>query len=486
MLISLLHISDLHRSPTEPVNNDSLLAALVADGDRYLGESPRVPPPCAIVVSGDIIQGAKIGADKWREEMASQYATAKDFLARLADRFLAGDRSQLVLIPGNHDVCWNTSRSAMEKLNEGDTPSNFADLLQQPGGDYRWSWKERTSYRINDLTLYERRLDAYWDFVNDFYKGYDFPLPIDRPRGFQLFELDEKRILVASFDSTFGNDCFGYAGDIAPGVIARCSLAIRDLPRTYAMKAAVWHHSIEGPPMRQDYMDVSHVKEMAAYGFQIGFHGHQHVGATQTRSIHLNEEHAMAIVSAGSLCAGSRELPRGVNRQYNVVVIEDDFRAGRVHAREMGDAGQFSRKVNGEFALGYAQIGWKAQTNAVGQAVHADEDNIRKTVLKAEADLRSGFPETVLIELTEDTIAKSAYARKIATEAALAVKDWHYLVQLLEGTEDDIELALLASAFIEVKDWVRSNETIEKLQFKANPVAGQLRDRLILARLRAN
>lgn len=44
--------------PVEPIDNDSLIAALLTDGDRYLGETPAVPPPGAIVVSGDLIQGA--------------------------------------------------------------------------------------------------------------------------------------------------------------------------------------------------------------------------------------------------------------------------------------------------------------------------------------------------------------------------------------------------------------------------------------------
>ena len=30
----------------------------------------------------------------------------------MCDRFLDGDRSRMVLVPGNHDICWNTSRLA--------------------------------------------------------------------------------------------------------------------------------------------------------------------------------------------------------------------------------------------------------------------------------------------------------------------------------------------------------------------------------------
>jgi len=46
-MFTILHISDLHRSRDEPVDNDSLVAALVADRDRYSGETPVVPAPNA-------------------------------------------------------------------------------------------------------------------------------------------------------------------------------------------------------------------------------------------------------------------------------------------------------------------------------------------------------------------------------------------------------------------------------------------------------
>ena len=82
-MFSILHISDLHRSSEEPVDNDSLLAALLADRDRYAGETPRIPPPSAIVVSGDLIQGARIDAPNWQQSIKDQYAVADNFLTAL-------------------------------------------------------------------------------------------------------------------------------------------------------------------------------------------------------------------------------------------------------------------------------------------------------------------------------------------------------------------------------------------------------------------
>ena len=130
-MFSILHISDLHKSNEEPVDNDSLLAALLADSDRYAGETPRIPPPAAIVVSGDLIRGVQLGALNWEQSMKDQYAVAGLFLADLSERFLGGDRSRVVMSPGNHDVCWNTSRLAMELVPDTEYARKYSWGTQQ-------------------------------------------------------------------------------------------------------------------------------------------------------------------------------------------------------------------------------------------------------------------------------------------------------------------------------------------------------------------
>ena len=195
-MFSILHISDLHRSSEDPVDNNSLLAALLVDSDRYAGETPRIPTPSAIVVSGDLIQGAQIGAPSWQQSMKDQYAVADRFLTGLCERFLGGDRSRIVLIPGNHDVCWNTSRLAMERIPDPEYPKNIYGQLIKPDSVYRWSWSEQALFRIADTSAYEQRMGYYWDFVESFYKDVNLPMSLDRARGFQFFEFCDRRIGV--------------------------------------------------------------------------------------------------------------------------------------------------------------------------------------------------------------------------------------------------------------------------------------------------
>lgn len=447
-MFSILHISDLHRSPDDPVDNDSLVAALLADRDRYIGETPVVPSPDAIVISGDLIQGAPISHPNWQKAIGDQYNIAEDFLDHLTRRFLAGDRSKLIIIPGNHDVCWSTSFTSMVRVPEAEYPSDVKQALIKPDSIYRWSWKERALYQIRDIDVYNNRMKAYWDFAEIFYTKVPLLKPIDRQRGFQLFELHDRQIVLAAFDSISGNDCFNYSGVIPRGVVARCALALRDITYTHDLRIAVWHHSIYGPPMCDDYMDDRQVREMAGLNFQLGMHGHQHVADATTHYVHLNEKLAMAVVSAGSLCAGYRELPRGVNRQYNLVVIEDDMRHARVHVREMGEGEQFSRKSNGTFLQGFVEVGWKSNTDVMGREIKASEENSRRVILQAEDALHTGHARKAIELLQGIELSQSSYARSIVIQAALKLEDWPLLTTILAEPKSTEEAVLLVSALI--------------------------------------
>jgi hypothetical protein len=448
-MFSILHISDLHRSHDEPADNDSLVAALLADRDRYMGETPIVPPPDAIIVSGDLIQGAPVGHTEWHELMDDQYRVAGVFLDHLTQRFLHGDRTRLIMVPGNHDVCWNTSFGSMERVPDSEYPSDVRAALIATDSTYRWSWRELALYRIRNASEYARRMDAYWNFAEGFYAGVPLLLPIDRQRGFQLFELCGRQIVVAAFDSTDGNDCFGYSGAIPRGAVARCDLALRDIRHSYDLRIAVWHHSIQGPPLREDYMEVGQVHEMVGLHFQLGMHGHQHVAAATTQYVHLSESRPMAVVSAGSLCAGLRELPRGINRQYNLVVIEDDFRHARVHVREMVEGEQFSRKSGGAFPEGFVEVSWEAPTDIMGREVHAGEENVRRAIQQADEALHSGNPGMALELLQDVELTPASHARSIAIQAALKLRDWVRLGIMIAEPQSPEETVLLVSALIQ-------------------------------------
>ena len=326
---SILHISDLHRSPGDPISNDELISALVSDRDRYTHEDPRIAAPEAIVVSGDIIQGVPLGTDNFAAEVSNQYTVAEEFLDELVRRFLEGDRSRLILVPGNHDIDWNTALSALEPVEKKDSPPGFEAALHAENSNLRWDWETQTLYRIADPALYEQRLEAFWQFFERFYDGVQGLLDVQARADSCLYSLCDNRIGVAAYNSCHGNDCFAFHGMIRKETVARSHLDLDDCGKVFDLRMAVWHHSIDGPPYRTDYMDVDIVRGMIGRSFRLGLYGHQHKTQVTPHAIWLPDREKMPVISAGSLWAGASDLPTGVHRQYNVLEIANDCRSIR-------------------------------------------------------------------------------------------------------------------------------------------------------------
>lgn len=450
-MFTLLHISDLHRSHHDPIENASLLGALLSDQDRYLIETPTVPKPDAAIVSGDIIQGVKLGTSDHAAELAKQYDVAYEFLCALAERFFDGDKSRIVIVPGNHDICWNTARAAMKQLvPEEPSYSAHAELFQA-SSSLRWDWNSRTIFQISDPEGYKNRLDAYWQFVERFYAGVTLKYPIDRRRGFNLFELDGGRIVVAALESVHGNDCFCRQGAIERSVLGACSLAIRDLPQQPILRLAAWHHSFQGPPHGDDYMDIAAVQEMVGNGFRLGFHGHQHQADAGAYAIHLPEELSMAISSAGSLCAGNRELPRGTNREYNMVVIDDSYTSARIHVREMTQGNHFGRCGRGVFRVdGFSELHWTLPASRAGAAPLDLRNFASATVLRAEEALASGNPAAAVALLESLGSNITGHARMLFVEAAREAGQTEKLIPILHPPTNISEFVALFGAFLSV------------------------------------
>jgi hypothetical protein len=446
-LITILHLSDLHRSHNEPIDNDTLLSSLLADRDRYLIDTPAIRAPDFAVVSGDIIQGVRLGDEDFEVELEKQYNVAADFLGRLADHFFNGDRSKIAIVPGNHDVCWNTAISTMICLDTDAEPKEIGPHLFGPESPYRWSWSERRIYRISSLEQYEKRLSPYWKFIEKFYDGINLAHKINPRSPFNFFEFDAGRILLAAFSSVHGNDCFCNHGAIQGGAIGTCALNIRGMARQPVLRIAAWHHSLQGPPQRDDYMDPFVVHEMIGTGFRLGLHGHQHQADASAYNIHLPEAQSMAIVSAGSLCAGANELPRGTNRQYNLIEISDDYGKARVHVREMVQGNQFGRCRQGLFGPdGFVDMLWEDATRDGNRLASNLENFDTQTVVVAEDALRSGDWRRAFELLSTVQKMQNSHARRLFLEAALHLEKWDAILSLLDPPCGVEEFLLLLRA----------------------------------------
>jgi hypothetical protein len=460
---SVLHISDLHRSSADPISNDELISALVGDRERYFRESPRILPPEAIVVSGDLVQGVPLGVPDHEAKLAEQYAVAEEFLDELVKRFLDGDRSRVVMVPGNHDIDWNTAFKAMEVVDRKHAPANVLSMLHAENAGYRWDWKTLTLYRIRDQAMYERRLDAFWQFFETFYSGVTGLLKVERGADANLFRLCDGRIGIAAYNSCHGNDCFAFHGMIRKDMVARSHLELNDSGEIFDLRMAVWHHSIEGPPYRTDYMDVEIVRGMIGRGFRLGLYGHQHKTQVAPHQVWMPDQERMAVISAGSLCAGASDLPTGTFRQYNVLEIAEDFKSVRVHVRSMSVANLFSRGQLPDFGgASFADLDWKPPQNVVGGVIDTDAARWRVAIEEAELASKSGKPEHAIEILGHLDRPPGSYERQLFLSAATEAKQWAAVIEATDPPSTIDELIQRVEACNRLGNYPAATASLDK------------------------
>lgn len=333
--LSVLQISDLHRDPSNPVNNTVLLDSLERDRDRYTSvDHGRITPPSLIVVCGDIVHGVRHGVPEADTRLQDQYQEASDFLHELASRFVDGDKRRVVLVPGNHDVSDNTFRQSLQPVDI--KPGRASELVAQlfaPDTSLRWSWDDLAFSRIQDATVYRARLKAFAEFYTAFYDGHR-PYSINPEKQFDVFEHPDVDLVIVGFSSCYNNDPLNRQGSIHPVAIAQASDKMRRLAYPAPpLRIAVWHHNIEGPPMVSDFMDPDVVQNLIDSGFSLGLHGHRHrPQVLHTRFQHGSPQRRITVVGAGTLCGGSASR---FGRSYNVIEIDVSNENARLHVREM-------------------------------------------------------------------------------------------------------------------------------------------------------
>jgi hypothetical protein len=430
--------------------------------DRYSTESMPIPAPDAAIVSGDIIQGVTLDFPGYADELTRQYDVAYSFLTTLADRVFDGDRSKVVITPGNHDVCWNTAKSAMQAHVES-TPGKLNAWSFSSDTPLRWDWGTRQIFEISNKDLYKRRLDAYWKFIERFYAGTALTYPLDFSRGFNLFALDSGRILFAALESVHGNDCFCRQGSVERSVLGACALTIRDLPQQPILKAATWHHSFQGPPAGDDYMDISTIHELIGLGFRLGLHGHQHLAEANAHSIHLPEEEAMAISSAASLCAGRRELPTGANRGYNLIVIDDDYTSCRIHVRESIQGNQFGRYTRGIFKVdGFTRLRWTLPPSSMTGTPGGKSRFNAEAIIRAEDAFHSGNPTEALKILESANASGHVHGRRIYLQAARSLGRHRAIIDLIGEPASIQEFVELFAALLEEGSFDNAQKLLDR------------------------
>lgn len=452
-MLSLLQIADLHRSPTDPVTNAQLIATIMHEHDLAVGAG--MLPVGAIVVCGDLIQGCKLETPNFERELKLQYSVAQEFLTQLVHRLLNNDMSRLVVVPGNHDVCWNTVRPAMVEASEADQKESFT-LLQQHGTPFRWDWTTRRLFRINDVARYNARLNAYHTFLSTLYGGV---LPRNINGDAWLFPIDD--IIFVGLESCIGTDCFSHAAAINADTIAQVAIALRE--HDARLRIAVWHHNIEGPPSASDYLDQSNIRQLVYHGFRLGLHGHQHYATTAPVRIYTDREEYMAVISAGSLCAGRHELPPGRNRGFNFVLIEEEQSRACVRSLAM----DMEARVQPEYLFN----GGSAEREVSWTPTVARGHDIRKITLEAEHAKNENRSAAAIEMLVPHFEQLDVYGRSLLFELLLTQKKLDELLTFFEEQLSPTEVPRVVSSLIDANKTTEAERVVDRYQEEMLPAA---------------
>lgn len=462
-IISILHVSDLHRSKENPLTNNALLSSLINDQENYTQfEGHKIKSPDIIIVSGDVIRGST-NMEQSEIETADQYIEAEEFLISLANKFLNGDKEKIIIIPGNHDINWKSSIQSMNKLDVQDSmKSQYVKNVVNGAADVRWSWKDFSFYQIKDKDEYNNRLAPFCEFYNRFYdhkRTYD----IKPEKQYDIYDYPELNIVIIAFNSCYNNDHLRFVGDIHPACIADANIEIKKFKKKGRLVLGTWHHNTKGLPYEDNYMDTGKLKNFIDSGITVGFHGHQHKTELIQDYNDVTQQKRIIIFSAGTLCGGPSELPTGNSRQYNIIEIDWDDEADSIkvalNVREKTNTSTFENPIWAQGRIDSNLI--SRYSIDIAKPNKPDNDFL---LLELEQLIRDNKLEESkkMIDILD---AKDGYVRKYIAEYLLKSEDNEFAIKIFSVPQTEEEAVILLTALISINDASISAEVMKDFKF---------------------
>jgi predicted MPP superfamily phosphohydrolase len=471
-VLTILHLSDLHRSENAPVSNDLLLSCLLQDLEKQRFENPRISACDVAVITGDLVMGAQLNDVDFSTTLITQYREAKSFLIQLSEELLDGDLSKIFVMPGNHDVCWQICKQSMELI-ETDGRMDIPKLLEGVNSPYRWSWNDLRLYRIRDFELYKSRLKFFKAFFDDFYKPQGQEFGLEDNEQVVNFVTSDQKALFTGFSSLHGNDCYDRRGKISADCVARNALNLRETGLfNVPIKIAFWHHSLESSEFGIDHLNRNEVLPLLIdQGYILGLHGHRHKSGVVSFAYHLNPDHFMPVISSGSLCADSISIPSGYRREYNMIEIDRTKCKTKIHVREWFDNISLTPAKLQE----YGGKSWIEKDLPLLREKDKRKllilENIAPLIDKAEAYIRENRLEDALV-LLRKLPPNIPIVHRLLLETLHTLGKWVELIELIRKPLNPDELSILVdalskkgafdSANLIISDCERDSMTYEK------------------------
>jgi 3',5'-cyclic AMP phosphodiesterase CpdA len=303
---ALLHLSDLHFSNTDQV--DISYAQLSADL-RQQG----IDQLDALVVSGDLVNGPAPS----RKHDAARYFLEKVMLG------FSLSPSQLTLVPGNHDVSHEKSKTSYSLHRRAEFPGTLVPGTYFAEGDNVVDVRDEDTYRL--------RFQAFADLYKQL-KGEEYPL--DYADQATIDEPPNTDLLILGLNSAWEIDHY---------YPSRASIHIQSLSRALdklkakpaeQLRIAVFHHPVHGGEDSR-IRDAAFLQQLAVHGFRLVLHGHVHkAGVEQFRYEFGEDGRKLDIVAAGTFGARPEEWAKGYPLQYNLLLIDSEQITVETRARE--------------------------------------------------------------------------------------------------------------------------------------------------------
>jgi len=319
--LRILHLSDLHiGAGDDPLSLLQPLTADLQDKSEGLG----IERLDYLVISGDITHRAS----------PQEFEKARQFVSALIEQFgLTAERC--ILVPGNHDLDWNTEVYDWRKKRLVDKSVLVTGRFQEAG----------EGYLIRNEAKYP---DRFRNFSDHFYHPLvQKPYPLTPEEQCLPFLFGESRLQFLAMNSAWEIDeYFKERSSISDSALSRgLTRANQDIARARergelsadakVLRLAVWHHPITG---NEKIQGDAFMKRLLQADVRVCLHGHVHEDRADLVN-HLHAERRIHVMGAGSFGAPTHDRPESVPRLFNLLEVRRDLRSLRVHTRCMRKQG---------------------------------------------------------------------------------------------------------------------------------------------------
>ena len=285
--IVILHLSDIHlgTTPQAEVYYSQLETDLLHGVERKQLDY--------LVLNGDMADRATV----------SDYEAAQLLIDRIVKRFRL-KRSAIIIVPGNHDVDYSSSKPAYGRF-------AFDPILAEDSGK-RSIKQPEGQILCDDEHVYQRRFANFAHFFQAIRKK---PYPLLSSEQALIWQFPNHKLLFLGLNSAVEID-HHYE---KRAIIDRLALAsvLQQLTGKYDdwLKIAVWHHPVQG----SEAMNAEFIEQLTMRGFQICMHGHIHEAIEDYHK--YDDRRGVRVIGAGTFGAPVRQQTVGIPLQYNLITL---------------------------------------------------------------------------------------------------------------------------------------------------------------------